>query len=241
MRIAGLVAFVLALGACSQRPGPETAAKAPSAVPAAMIEVSGAKQIASVGAPLDQPVVVQVNDAHGTPVAGASVAFHASNGVVFQPGVGLTGSDGQFTFSVTLGSMAGRYQIAATTAGADGKTVEVKIEEIALGLQQNQGKELINRYCSRCHDMESTPERVSNFDNLTEKPHAFSDGEFLNKMTDADMAAIITRGGPALGKSAEMPPYGHLLGQAAIDAMEAYIRAVSDPPYRKEELIYAQR
>jgi len=241
MRIAGITAFMLVLTACSQRPGSSGAAKAPSSVPAAIVEVSGGKQIASAGAPLDQPVVVQVNDAHGAPVAGASVVFHASIGVIFQPPAGLTGSDGQFTFSVTLGNVAARYQIAATTAGADGKTVEVKIEEIALGLQQNQGKELINRYCSRCHDMESTPERVSNYDNLVEKPHAFSDGEFLNKMTDADVAAIIVRGGPALGKSAEMPPYGHMLGQAAIDAMVAYIRAVSDPPYRKGELIYAQR
>ena len=38
---------------------------------AAITEVGGGKQVAGIGAPLDQPVVVQVNDAQGSPVAGA--------------------------------------------------------------------------------------------------------------------------------------------------------------------------
>ena len=42
---------------------------------AALVEVSGGKQIAIVGSPLDQPLIVQVNDAQGTPVAGAAVSI----------------------------------------------------------------------------------------------------------------------------------------------------------------------
>ncbi len=40
---------------------------------AALVEVSGGKQIAIVGSPLDQPLIVQVNDAQGAPVAGAAL------------------------------------------------------------------------------------------------------------------------------------------------------------------------
>jgi len=60
-------------------------------------------------------------------------------------------------------------------------------------------------HCVRCHDSESTPERVSNHDNLIAQAHSFTDGAILNAMSDADLAAIIGHGGAALGKSAEMP------------------------------------
>src|SRR5260370_10023663 len=127
--------------------------------------------------------------------------------------------------------MAGRYQITAATKGAEGKTIEMKVEERALGFEENLGRQLSDRYCARCHDPESTPERVSNSDNLTAKPHAFSDGAFLNKMTNADLSAIIGHGGPGPGKSAEMPPYGAVLKRAGINSLNAYIPAFSGPPY----------
>ena len=182
--LAGFVATLFALTLACSRPGTQPAAKPPSAPPAAIVEVSGGKQVATIGTPLDQPLVVQVNDAHGAPVAGASVWFRSVNGVAFQPDFGVTGSDGQFTTAVTLGSLAGRYQIAASTTGAGGKTVEIRIAELALGFEENQGRQLSDLYCARCHDSESTPERVSNHDNLVAQPHAFDDGAFLNKMSD---------------------------------------------------------
>ena len=70
------------------------------------MSVSGEKQAAGVGAPLDQPLVVQVNDAKGAPVAGALVRFTGAGGMTFQPDRGLTGPDGQFTTNVTLGGMS---------------------------------------------------------------------------------------------------------------------------------------
>jgi mono/diheme cytochrome c family protein len=201
-----------------------------------ILEVSGGKQIASIGTPLEQPIVVQVNDAKGAAVAGTSVWFRAPNGAVLQPAAGVTGPDGQFTTALTIGSIAGRYQITVAAKG-----VELRIEELALGFEQNQGRQVSDVYCSRCHDQESTAERVSNVDNLTAKPHVFTDGAFLNKMTDADLLSIVQHGGPALGKSAEMPPYGRTLNKADLNAVVAYIRAVADPPYRPKEIVFAQR
>lgn len=240
-RLTGFVAVLFALTLACSRPSTQPAAKPPSAVPAAIVEVSGGKQVAAIGTPLDQPLVVQVNDAHGSPVAGASVWFRSVHGAAFQPDFGVTGSDGQFTTSVTVGTLAGRYQIAASTTGQGGKTVDLRIAEIALGFQENQGRQLSDFYCARCHDSESTPERVSNHDNLVARPHGFDDGAFLNKISDGDLRAIISHGGPALGKTAEMPPYEHTLNTADIAALVAYIRAVADPPDQSREAVYAQR
>jgi mono/diheme cytochrome c family protein len=239
--LAGFVATFFAFTLACSRSGTQPAAKPPSTTPAAIVAVSGDKQVATIGTPLDQPLVVQVNDGHGAPVAGASVWFRAVNGTAFEPDFGVTGSDGQFTTAVTIGTLAGRYQIAAFTTGAGGKTVEIRIAELALGFQENQGRQLSDFYCGRCHDSESTPERVSNHDNLVAQPHGFDDGAFLNKMSDPDLLAIISHGGPALGKSAEMPPYEHTLNKSDIAALAAYIRAVADPPYQSREVVYAQR
>ena len=80
---------------------------------------------------------------------------------------------------------------------------------------------------------------MSNYDNLTVKPHAFTDGAFLNPVGDTVLAAIITYGGAARSKSAEMPPYGGTLTKTDIEALLAYVRAVASPPYRAKGLIYA--
>lgn len=227
------------LAACGKK-GPTAARVEPKAFGAALVEVSGGKQVAVTGAPVDQPLVVQVNDAQGAPVAGALVSFRAAGGASVEPAEGLTGPDGQLSVGVTLGGMAGRYQVVATTRDKAGKPVELRPEEIALGYQQNLGRQLNDRYCSRCHDSESTAERVSNHDNLKAAPHAFTDGAFLNNMSDAELTNIITHGGPALNKSPEMPPYGGTLQKSDTEALIAFIRAVADPPYRLKGLVYAK-
>lgn len=212
----------------------------PTAFGAAIVESSGGKQFTQTGVLLPQPVVVQVNDAQGTAVAGALVEFSAVPGVTFDPTNGLTDSSGQVTTNVTLGGMAGRYELVATMADKSNKKVELKIEEIALGYQQALGRHLNDQYCERCHNPESTVERVSNYDNLEIKPHPFTEGDTLNKMSDADLTAIISHGGPALNKSALMPAWGDTLSKSDILALISYIRAISDPPSRSAGPVYAK-
>jgi mono/diheme cytochrome c family protein len=207
----------------------------------ALVESSGGKQVGSVGTTLSQPVVVQVNDDQGNAVAGALVVMHGPAGTSFDPAAGLSDASGQLTTNVTLGSIAGRYQLTATTTSKAGKEIELKLEEIALGYQQTVGFQLNEQYCARCHNLESTPERVSNADNLEVKPHPFTDGETLNKMSDADLVSIITFGGAAQNKSALMPPYGYTLNKSQVQALIAYIRLVSDPPSGTPGIVYAQK
>jgi len=224
-----LLSLALVATGCMRHPQSATAPKA-TAYGTAIVLSSGDKQAGAVGNLLGDPVVVQVNDAQGNGVTGAPVWCSGLNGVVCNPVSGITDSSGQFTTSVSLGGMAGRYQIVASTQDASGKRLEVKIDEIALGYQQILGHELNEQYCARCHNSESTAARVSNFDNLTTKPHSFSEGDALNKLSDEDLNAIISHGGPALNKSAEMPPFGYTLKKTDIQALIAYIRMVSDSP-----------
>jgi mono/diheme cytochrome c family protein len=239
-RYSALIAgIVLLVSSCSRKRESASLPK-PTAFGAAIVESSGGKQFAQTGALLPQPVVVQVNDAQGTAVAGVLVEFAAAPGVTFDPASGLSDSSGQVTTNVSLGGMAGRYQLTAATLDKSHQKVEVKIEEIALGYQQTLGRHLNDQYCERCHNPESTVERVSNYDNLEVKPHPFIEGDTLNKMSDADLTAIISHGGPALNKSALMPAWGNTLSKSDIQALISYIRAVSDPPSRNAGPVYAK-
>jgi mono/diheme cytochrome c family protein len=236
----GFAFLALALSGCAGK-GSSNSGPKPAAFGAVMLEVSGGKQSGAVGSTLSQPVVVQVNDEQGTAVAGALVTFRGPAGVTFDPANGLTDSSGQLTTNVSLGEQAGRYQLTASTATKAQKPAELKVEEIALGYQQVLARQLDDQYCSRCHNAESTAERVSNYDNLETKPHPFTEGDTLNKMSDADLFAIISHGGPALNKSPLMPPYGYTLSKSDIQAIISYIRMVSDPPYKSAGVVYAKR
>jgi mono/diheme cytochrome c family protein len=236
-----LILCLLSIGTGCARKSASTAGPAPTAFGAALIESSGGKQIGATGSALPQPLVVQVNDDQGSAVPGASVNFHGPSGVTFDPSGGVTDSSGQFSTNVTLGEMAGRYQLVASTTNKAQKKVELKVDEIALDYQRRWGQLLDEKYCARCHNSESTPERVSNLDNLEVKPHAFTEGETLNKMSDADLMSIISHGGPALNKSPLMPPYGYTLTKSEMQALIAYIRMIADPPYQAPGMVYAQK
>jgi mono/diheme cytochrome c family protein len=235
---AALLAFA-ALEACKHSAPPANGLKA-TASGTAMVESSGGHQVGVTGTALKDPLVVQVNDDQGTAVPGALVEFHGPAGVSFDPAAVLTDSSGQATTLVSLGAVARRYQLSAVTPGKS-KAVTLSVIETALDYQQRLGSILANDYCNRCHDSESSAERVSNFDNLEVKPHAFSDGSTLNKMSDADLTSIILHGGPALNRSALMPPYGKTLSAAEIRALISYTRAVADPPYEPAGTVYARK
>jgi len=225
----GLV-FTLILSGCTRHRAADSS-PTPKAYGTQIVEVSGGKQIGGVGAKLSDPLVVQVNGADGNPVIGALVSFRCE-GLTFNPSNALSDSSGQVSVVVQLGGIPGSYQVLAETPKSGGGTVSVPSPEIALGYQEKLGKEVSEKYCTVCHDPESTPERVSNFDNLAPPaPHQFTDGNTLNQMADADLIRIIADGGPALGKSPQTPAYRGTLSAAEIKAVVAYLRAVADPPY----------
>lgn len=231
--------LLMGAGVGCRHPSASSSALKPTATGAALVLSSGDKQTGPTGTVLANPLVVQVNDDQGTALPGALVEFHGPSGVVFNPAAVLTDSSGQATTNVQLGTLGGRYQLSATTPGK-AHAATVQVGEIALGYQQQLGSILADKFCSRCHDSESSAERVSNYDNLAVKPHAFTDGGTLNKMSDADLLSVIQHGGPALNRSALMPPYGNTLSPADVQAIVAYIRVVADPPYRPAGTVYGK-
>ena len=230
-----ILLLALGLSGCTKR-APVPASPAGSAnAGAVLVEISGGKQATRIGAALEQPVVLQVNDAQGAAVAGAMVTLSGAKGVKFDPASGATDSSGQLSAQVWAPGASGHFQIVALT---NAEKVHLKIDQVGLGYEQLLGRQLSVQYCARCHDPESTPERVSNMDNLDPKPHAFTEGDTYNKIGAADLISLIGHGGAALNKSASMPPYGHTLSPADIEALSSYIRAIADPPYPR---VYANK
>ncbi len=87
--------------------------------PTALIKVSGDLQSGTTGQALGAPLVVQVNDGNGHPVAGISVAFATSSGSV-NPTSLATATNGQAQTNWTLGSSAGQQTATASSAGLTG-------------------------------------------------------------------------------------------------------------------------
>lgn len=236
--IPGMIAL-LGVG-CAHRAAQILAPHA-TAAGSVLVESSGGKQLGMPGTMLPQPLVVQVNDASGNAVTGALVEFSGPAGVSFDPAIGLSDSSGQFSTNVTMGGGSGRFEVTAASPDKSGKQFFLKVTELSAAYQQQVGYEVNEKYCARCHNSESSAERVSNYDNLSVKPHSFADGNAMNKFSDSDLNAIITHGGPALSRSSLMPPYGWTLSKAETQSVIAYIRLVSDPPYRPAGVTYAKQ
>ena len=235
LRIALLLMAALVAGC--KHSGPQ--ALKPSAYGLQIVESSGGKQVAPVGAALPQPVVLQVNGADGNPVTGALVSVRGE-GLKLTPTQALTDSSGQVTVTVQMGFNPGDYQVVAETPKSGGGSSSLELREIALGYEESVGRDVDRQYCIRCHNSESTPERVSNMDNLSPAPHEFTDGGTLNRISDADLVNIITHGGPALGKSPQMPAYAATLKPAEVHAVIAYMRTIADPPYQAAGVKYGK-
>ena len=59
---------------------------------------------------------------------------------------------------------------------------------------------------------------------LTPKPANFGDAEFWTTRDDAHLKKVIKEGGPAVGKSPLMAPFGAALTDAQVDELVAYIK-----------------
>jgi len=223
-----ILALTLLMLAGCQRSRPPVSTGA-TAFGASIAAVSQETQVGRVGALLDRPLAVQVNDADGNGIAGARVEFTAIGGASVIPASGITGEDGQIATRVRLGDVSGRYSLVATTRDRAGKPLQAHFTTIALDYRQALGRELSEKHCARCHDERSTAERVSNHDNLRAPPHSFFDGTTLNKLPQSELLAIVAHGGAAVGRSLEMPPYAATLSASDIAAVLAYIRAIAGP------------
>jgi uncharacterized protein (TIGR03437 family) len=82
-----------------------------------LVKVSGDTQTAIVSTAFGNPLIVQVNNANGSPVAGIPVTFTATGGAVLSSTSTTTGSNGQALVTVTAPATAGAVTVTASAAG----------------------------------------------------------------------------------------------------------------------------
>jgi mono/diheme cytochrome c family protein len=88
---------------------------------------------------------------------------------------------------------------------------------MGVNYQVTLGRELARRYCAQCHNPASTPDRVSNYDNLDTPPLPL---RHFSK-TEQELRQILSDGGP----TPEMPPYGATLTKPEIEALLACLKS----------------
>lgn len=96
---------------------------------------------------------------------------------------------------------------------------------------KDEGKKLYTTYCSSCHGDNGKgdgPAAAS----LPVKPANHTDGNVMNKIPDKTLFDIISKGGPAGGKSNFMPAWGGALKENQIQDIVVYLRSIANPPYK---------
>ena len=93
-----------------------------------------------------------------------------------------------------------------------------------------KGAALYAANCASCHGPRGDgdgPVAVA----LVPKPAKHHDGTYMNVLTNEHLFKVIKEGGPSVGKSPLMAPWGGMLSDAQIWDVVAFVRSLADPPY----------
>ncbi len=88
------------------------------------------------------------------------------------------------------------------------------------------GKVKYQQFCGACHGAGGKgdgPGAAS----LNPKPRDHTDGKYMKTLTDDQRFKITKMGGPAVGKSPTMPPWGGALSDQDIKNVVAFIRTLA--------------
>ncbi len=135
--------------------------------------------------------------------------------------------DGEILLT-TLGSASGSQGEIVRLVPKDQATIAadpVQVVEEPVGLAEAQS--LYSANCSRCHGTGGRGDGPDSKQLGVSVPD-FSSAEFQASRSDADLYAVIERGGSARGLSAMMPPWGLALSDAEIHALVGLIRAQAE-------------
>jgi mono/diheme cytochrome c family protein len=79
-------------------------------------------------------------------------------------------------------------------------------------------------YCAQCHGPEGKGDGPNVSKDFPVSPRNFTNAAEMNKLSDADIKNVILDGGPAVSKSAMMPPWSKTLAEDQADALIKYLR-----------------
>jgi len=86
-----------------------------------------------------------------------------------------------------------------------------------------------NMRCSACHGESGIgdgPAAIA----LNPKPRNYTDCAVMSKKSDAELFKVIKEGGPAVGLSPLMAPFGSQLNDKEVWDVVAFIRSIPNPP-----------
>lgn len=91
------------------------------------------------------------------------------------------------------------------------------------------GGKLYATFCATCHGARGAADGPAS--NMDPKPAHHDDGTYMNGLSNEHLMAVIKLGGPAVGKSPLMAPWGGTLDDQQIRDVIAFVRTLADPPY----------
>jgi mono/diheme cytochrome c family protein len=97
-----------------------------------------------------------------------------------------------------------------------------------LGRNEKRGRALYEYYCALCHGRKGDADGF-NATNLKTPPMRHTDPILMGTLSDAQVQRVIKEGGQAVGRSAQMPPWGGVLKGQEIADLTAFIRTLAMP------------
>jgi mono/diheme cytochrome c family protein len=91
---------------------------------------------------------------------------------------------------------------------------------------EQRGGNLYAYYCSVCHGKTGEGDGINSFQ-LSTPPAKHADAALMSTLSDADIQKVIKGGGPALGRSPQMPPWGRVFTERDVTDLVAFIRTLS--------------
>lgn len=85
-------------------------------------------------------------------------------------------------------------------------------------------KEVFDFYCTQCHGSTGKGDGPNVTKDMSVTPRNFTNAAEMNKLSDQDLRNVIMDGGPALSKSALMPPWSQTLTENEVNELVKYIR-----------------
>ncbi len=86
-------------------------------------------------------------------------------------------------------------------------------------------------FCATCHGEEGCSAGPGAA-GLDPQPAEHCDGNYMNPLSDDHLFKVIKEGGPAVGKSPLMAPWGGTLTDDQIRDVIAFVRSIAVPPYK---------
>ncbi len=96
----------------------------------------------------------------------------------------------------------------------------------SLNRVERRGQVLYAYYCALCHGESGNADGFNAY-NMSTPPAKHSDAKVMATLSDTQIKKIIREGGPSLGRSHQMPPWGGVLTNQEITDLTAFIRTLS--------------